>query len=169
MKKAARVLIVAVLLAAGQSYGANDDGRAAAAAKLLEAMNMRVNLERTVEQVTMLEVRKNPKLAAYQGVMLDFMRKYMGYDSLKDDLVRLYADTFSRAELEELARFYQTPVGKKTIEKLPELTVQGARLGQQKVQAHIGELKDMINKESERLKAQEAKKVPQGQQGDKAK
>jgi len=163
MKKGVRVLLAALLLAAGQSYGANDDGQVAAATQLLDAMNMRVNLERTVEQVTLAEVRKNPKLAPYQGVMLEFMRKYMGYDSLKDDLVQLYSDTFSRTELEELARFYQTPVGKKTIEKLPELTVQGARLGQKKVQAHLGELKDMINLETERLKTLEALQAPEEQ------
>lgn len=151
-------LIAALWLAfAGQAFAAAEEGRQAAALRLLEAMDMRVNLARTIEQVTLAEVHKNPKLEPFKGVMLEFMHKYMGYDSLKNDLAKIYADAFILAELDELARFYQTPVGRKTLQMLPELTVQGGRMGERKVQEHLGELEAMISKEAQRLQAQQKK------------
>jgi hypothetical protein len=151
-------LIAALWLAfAGQAFAAAEDGRQAAALRLLEAMDMRVNLARTIDQVTLAEVDKNPKLEPFKGVMLEFMHKYMGYDSLKNDLAKIYADAFNLAELDELSRFYQTPVGRKTLQMLPELTVQGGRMGERKVQEHLGELEAMISKEAQRLQAQQKK------------
>jgi len=42
---------------------------------------------------------------------------------------RSYADAFTRDELEALIDFYQTPVGRKAIEKLPALTQQSMAAG----------------------------------------
>lgn len=157
MNKIAQLLALAMLVLSMPAHAAMESGRMKAAVNLLDAMDMRVTLARTVEQVTSAEVDKNPDLIPFKGVMLEFMGKYMGYDSLKDDLAKLYAETFTRAELEELARFYQTPLGRKMLLKLPELTVQGSRLGQQKVEEHLPELEAMITREAERLKAQQAR------------
>lgn len=157
MTKIAQFLALALLAFNMQAHAAPENGRMKAAVNLLDAMDMRVTLARTVEQVTTAEVDKNPDLIPFKGVMLEFMGKYMGYDSLKGDLAKLYADSFTRAELEELARFYQTPLGRKMLLKLPELTVEGSRLGQRKVEEHLPELEAMITREAERLKAQQAK------------
>lgn len=151
-------LIAALWLAfAGQAFAAAEDGRQAAALRLLEAMDMRVNLARTIEQLTLAEVEKNPDLKPFKGVMLEFMGRYMGFDSLKLDLARIYAVAYSQAELEELSRFYQTPLGRKTLQKMPELTVEGSRIGQRRVEEHLGELEAMIKREAQRLKARPAK------------
>lgn len=128
-----------------------------AALRLLDAMDMRVNLANTVEQVTLAEVEKNPKLVPYKNVMLEFMGKYMGFDNIKAELADIYANAFTLTELEELARFYRTPVGKKILQKLPELTVQGARLGQHKVEEHLGELEILIRQEAERIQSRSAR------------
>ncbi len=150
-------LLFATLLVGLPAHAAPENGRLMAAVNLLEAMDMRVTLARTVEHTTAAEVDKTPDLIPFKGVMLEFMSRYMGYDNLKDDLARLYADAFTRSELEELARFYQTPLGRKMLQKLPELTVQGSRLGQQKVEEHLAELEVMIAREVERLQAQPAR------------
>lgn len=142
------------LLFSAEAGAAQEIGRLDAALRLLDAMDMRVNLANTVEQVTLAEVEKNPKLEPYKGVMLEFMNKYMGFDNIKSELADIYANAFTQTELEELARFYQTPVGKKILQKLPELTVEGARLGQRKVEEHLGELQVMISREAERIRAQ---------------
>lgn len=157
MTKIAQFLALALLAFNMHAHAAPENGRMKAALNLLDAMDMRVTLARTVEQVTTAEVDKNPDLIPFKGVMLEFMGKHMGYDSLKGDLAKLYADSFTRAELEELARFYQTPLGRKMLLKLPELTVEGSRLGQRKVEEHLPELEAMITQEAERLKAQQAR------------
>ena len=157
MRKTAGLIAALWLAFAGQALAASEDGRQAAALRLLESMDMRVNLARTIDQVTLAEVEKNPKLEPFKGVMLEFMHKYMGYDSLKDDLAKIYADAFNLVELDELSRFYLTPVGRKTLQLLPELTVQGGRMGELKVQEHLGELEAMIGREAQRLQAEQKK------------
>lgn len=157
MKHSLRFLALFMLAFSMGAHAAPEDGRIKAAMNLLEAMDMRVNLARTVEQVTLAEVDKTPGLVPYKGVMLEFMNKYMGFDNLKADLAKLYADAFTKAELEELARFYQTPVGRKILNKMPELTVLGSRMGQQKVEEHLGELEAMIAKETQRIQSLQAK------------
>ena len=148
-----RYLAPILLAFSFETHAALEDSRINAALSLLEAMDMRVNLARTVEQVTYAEVDKSPELVPYKAVMLEFMNKYMGFDNLKADLARIYADAFTQAELEELARFYRTPVGRKVLDKMPELTVLGARMGEQKVEEHLGELEGMIAREAQRLQS----------------
>lgn len=157
MKMLFRYIASLLLFFSLQAHAAPEDGRLQAAVNLLESMDMRVNLARTVEQVTSAEVEKSPELVPYKGVMLEFMNRYMGFDNLKADLAKLYADAFTQSELEELARFYQTPVGKKTLQKMPELTVRGGLLGQRKVEEHLVELEAMITKESQRILTIQAK------------
>jgi hypothetical protein len=148
-----RYLAPILLAFSFETHAALEDSRINAALSLLEAMDMRVNLARTVEQVTYAEVDKSPELVPFKAVMLEFMNKYMGFDNLKADLARIYADAFTQAELEELARFYRTPVGRKVLDKMPELTVLGARMGEQKVEEHLGELEGMIAREAQRLQS----------------
>ena len=157
MKYSIRFLVATMLVFSTATFAATEDGRMAAALRLFEAMDMRLNLARTVEQVVLLEVEKNPKLEPIKGVMLDFMNKYMGFDNLKADLASIYVNAYTQTELEELTRFYQTPVGMKALKQMPELTVQGARLGQRQAEEHLGELEAMLTKEYERRQAQPAK------------
>jgi uncharacterized protein len=157
MNRSLHIFAMVTLLFSMDTHAVTEDGRAKAAMRLLDAMDMRVNLARTVEQVTEAEVEKTPALVPYKSVLLEFMNKYMGYDNIKADLAKLYADAYTQSELEELARFYQTPVGKKLLNKLPELTVQGARLGQQKVEEHLDELRALVARESQRIQSLQAK------------
>jgi hypothetical protein len=66
---------------------------------------------------------------------------------LKDDLVSMYVAEFTEQEVRDLVKFYQTPLGKKTADKMPILTSKGAQLGASKVDAHKAELQQMIRDE----------------------
>ena len=80
--------------------------------------------------------------------MKRFFAKYISYASLKDDLIKMYSEEFTEQEnWKELATFYQTPLGKKVIEKTPKLSAKGAQLGMERVQANQAELQKMIQDE----------------------
>ncbi|MGC4015611.1 MAG: DUF2059 domain-containing protein [Luteolibacter sp.] len=49
-------------------------------------------------------------------------------------ITKLYSDNFTAAELEELIKFYHTPVGKKALTTLPEIMGQAAQIGQEYAQ-----------------------------------
>lgn len=121
------------------------------AEKLFNILGMESALEQSMSQMLDIQLQQNPKLTPFKDVMMQFFQKHMSYDSLKPDMLRIYAETFSGQELKEINAFYSTEVGKKTIEKMPALMAQGAQIGAARVQANIGELQVMIQAEAARL------------------
>ena len=98
-----------------------------------------------------LQLRRNPNLQPYRHIVREFLDRHMGYDNLKPQLVRVYAEAFDAAELAEINTFYRTPVGRKAVALMPQLMMHGARIGSERVQANIGELRARIEAESRRL------------------
>ena len=107
-------------------------------------MDMEKMLSQSVDQMLQMQVQQNPALAPFQAEMKAFLGKYMSWASMKDDMVKLYAAEFTEPELKELVTFYQTPVGKKSIQKMPVLMSKGAEIGQKRVQEHLPELQSAI-------------------------
>ena len=125
------------------------------AEKLLNVLGMETALEMSMSQMLDIQLQQNPSLTPYKNVMMTFFQKHMSYQSLKPDMLRIYAETFTAEELKEINGFYSTDVGKKTIEKMPQLMAQGAKIGATRVQENIGELQQMIQAEAARLQAAE--------------
>ena len=107
-------------------------------------MDMQAVLTQSVDQMLDMQIKQNPAIAPYQQEMKDFFAKYMSWQSLKDDIIGIYASEFTEAEMNEMNRFYQTPVGKKALQKTPLLLAKGAELGQKRVQEHLPELQQAI-------------------------
>jgi hypothetical protein len=93
--------------------------------------------------------------------MKSFLGKYMSWPSLKDDMVKIYMTEFTEPELKELTAFYNTPLGKKTVQKMPALMAKGAEMGQKRVQEHLPELQAAIQaKAAPAAPGAPAKKTP---------
>lgn len=143
-----------------ESKPTNSDPRIEAE-KLLSIAGMQNALEESMDQMIALQIQQNPSLLPYQQVMKNFLNKHMSFDSMKTELIDIYAETFTAEELREINAFYLTDTGKKTIEKLPELMAKGGQIGVQRVQQNAAELESMIQAEAARLaqeKAQTEKK-----------
>jgi len=121
------------------------------AEKLLNIVGMEQVLEQSISQMLDVQLQHNTDLVPYKGVMLEFFAKYMSYESLKPDLLKMYSKAFTSEELKEINRFYATDTGKKAIEVMPALIAQGGQIGAMRVQDNIGELQAMIKAESERI------------------
>jgi hypothetical protein len=107
---------------------------------LFGLMEMDSLLSQSVDKMLEMQVQQNPALVPYQAKMKAFLNKYMSWASLKDDMAKLYMAEFSESEINELTKFYQTPLGKKTVQKMPALMTKGAEIGQKRVQEHLPEL-----------------------------
>jgi hypothetical protein len=149
MKLLNRFLLLAFLCVS--SISSADTASEKEAEKLLSIMGMEQVLEQSISQMLDVQLQQNPALAPYKGVMLEFFSKHMSYESLKPDMLKIYSNEFTAEELKKINSFYATDVGKKTIEKMPILMVQGAQIGAARVQENIGELQEMIKVESERI------------------
>lgn len=156
MKAIPLMLLVASLHLATTPARA-DSAATAEAEKLLQTMNMQSALQASMEQMLDVQIQQNPAMGPYRQVMQQFFQKHMSYQSLKPELVQIYAEAFSAQELAEINQFYTSQVGQKTIQKMPELMGKGARIGAARVQANIGELQAMIKAEAQRLEQQKSK------------
>ncbi len=153
MKKVNYFVFIAIIIAlTTSSIGyASSDSHKKAASDLLEAMHFNELLSQTVDSMLQLQLQQNPQLRPFKGTIKKFFNKYMSGDSLQDDFVRLYTETFSEQELIEVLHFYKTPTGQKLLKATPELTSRGAAIGQKRVKENMSELKEMIAKEAEQI------------------
>ena len=152
------LLIGAIALFSPTLTRADEASHRKAAEALLSQMNMDAVLNQAIDQMLQMQTKQNPAIAAYEQEMKAFLKKYMSWASLKDDMTKLYTEEFTESELGELNKFYQTPLGKKTLQKMPALMSKGAEIGQRKVQEHLPELQASIM-EKEKAKAG-TKKTP---------
>ncbi len=146
------VMVALTLCLVAANARAQDDAAMKAAYGLFDAMDSAKVYKETVVRIVDLQIQQNPQAAPLRKVMLEFFDKYMGWDGIKDDLAKIYAQNFTAQELKDLTKFYETPLGKKSAKLLPELGAQGAALGQKRVQENIGELQKMITEEMEKTK-----------------
>jgi len=121
------------------------------AEKMLNIMGMEKAMTESMSQMLDIQLKQNPALAPYKSVMMVFFKRHMSWESLKPDFVQMYSEVFTASELREINAFYATDTGKKTLEKMPVLMGQGARIGTARIQNNMQELQNMIKAESERL------------------
>ncbi|QDT05832.1 hypothetical protein K227x_42370 [Rubripirellula lacrimiformis] len=130
-----------------------EDSHSAAIEKFLSVMKMEETTRKTIDQMLAMQVQQNPQMGAFTDVMKSFLQKHLAFAVIKGDLIKLYRDNFTEAEIKELTAFYETPVGRKAAEKLPMLAAAGAQIGGQRVQANMAELQAAMAKREAEMRA----------------
>ena len=148
MKSFLCTLMIVVVFGSMPAVRADNATHRAAAEALLNLMDMDSLLNQSIDQMLDMQVKQNPAIGQYKAQMKTFLSKYMSWASMKEDMIKIYTDEFSEQELKELLAFYQTPLGKKTVQKMPKLMAKGAELGQQRVQQHLPELQQAIQEQA---------------------
>lgn len=123
---------------------AQDLAKYEASAKLLEAMNMESSYSKLIEQITDSQFAAVPMTEAKKQKVNAFFYKHMGFEKIKEDLITLYAQMFTVKEMGDMAAFYKTPTGKKTIELMPVLSQKGAEIGMERIMPHMDELMQIV-------------------------
>ena len=141
------ILVGAIAFFQPATIRADEASHRKAVEALFGLMEMDSLLSQSVDKMLEMQVQQNPQLVPYQAQMKAFLNKYMSWASLKDDMTKLYMAEFSESEINELTKFYQTPLGKKTVKKMPALMTKGAEIGQKRVQDHLPELQAALQGE----------------------
>lgn len=147
MRKTLVALALALAAAAAPALAQTSDPSPAqmdAAFALVDEMNMEVTIRESLDAMLRMQLEQNPQIRPYEQVMRDFFARYMSWEELRDDYARLYADSFTEAELREMAAFYRTPTGQKMARLTPSLMARAAKLGENAVQANLPELQRML-------------------------
>jgi hypothetical protein len=141
----------AALIATPAGSTAPTESHKAAAMDLLVAMRLPATIPETAAAMIEAEVNRNPGLAPYKDIMVQWLTKYMTWEAMAPDLTRLYVATYSEGEMKELAAFYRSPVGQKSLAKMPELMQATAMIGARLSQPHSEELQKAMAARSEEL------------------
>lgn len=145
MKKLSLSLVIALVCAAFAAPAfADAASHRKAALKLCDTIGVARMMEASIDVVLKAQVQANPALAEKQPQMRAFFAKYLSWESLKEDFLKMYTEAFTEKELGELTAFYETPVGKKTLAVMPTLMQKGSELGMSRVQTHIAELQQSL-------------------------
>jgi hypothetical protein len=117
-----------------------------AAEDLLLTMNMKQAIDESVDQMLVLQLKNNPNLQPAEATLKQFFNKYMSWEALREDYIQIYMEEFTEKELKDMMSFFKTDTGKKMAAKQTTLMMKGAQLGQNKVQEHMSELQEMLQK-----------------------
>lgn len=156
------------------STQAPDPKAAAAARELLDAMNYRATTAAAMKQMTSnmptmmrngaeASIRNNPKLSEKEKTdklaevdkmvpqAVAAVKKVLEDPKLADEMmaevVPLYARYFTPDEMKQLATFYRTPIGKKSLQVMPQLMGEGMQVGQRVIAPRINKLMQELNQQ----------------------
>jgi hypothetical protein len=133
-----------VLAAAPAASAASAASPHEQAARELYAMIGGRDMAKQAGNAMVAQMASNPALAPYQDVLMSWVQKVFAGGTLDAEMIRLYVATFSESELRQLIAFYQTPIGQKALQKMPELMQKGMAIGQKLAQDHMPELQSAI-------------------------
>ena len=159
MKKVFVVIGIFIITMAQSGY-TDDTSRHALAEELLVLMDTQKNIEKSFEMVKQMQFSQLQKMAPQaegsskqaQSMMqetMDMISKEMSWDKIKNDYIKIYADTFTEKDLKGIIRFYKTPIGQKFIEKTPELMRRSMEISQKQMRELMPKIQKMI-KETEK-------------------
>ena len=91
----------------------------------------------------------------YSKKMADVMAKGMTWSDLEPAMVKIYQDNFTQEDINGLIAFYKTPLGQKTIEKMPVVMQQSMAVGQNAMLKIMPELTEEMKDFGTELRAAE--------------
>jgi uncharacterized protein len=103
------------------------------------------------------DASKKALLESYQAKANAVLEKAVGWKQVKPQLIELYASSFSESELKDLIVFYQSPLGKKLMEKMPALSAQSAQLTQKRLETAVPEVNQLLAEMTKQLEPAAAK------------
>lgn len=139
-------LFLLLATAGGGAMAQTQTSHYKAAQTLLLAMDTPKTVDTNLQQMLTLQMDQMPAMKEAEIEVRSFFAKYMSWEALKEDMIKMYMEEFTEKELKEMTAFFKTPTGQKMAAKQSTLTMRGAQLGQSKIQPHLMELQQILQK-----------------------
>jgi hypothetical protein len=130
----------------------------AAAREMLDANQTEKGIQEGMRAYFDMHAQQNPLMAPYRATMEEFARKYLVWSDLEPKLAHLYAETLTEDQLRAATAFLRTPAGQALTAHQGDLQRAMMRITQEQLQAHTGELQQMMQARSAELKGDTPKK-----------
>jgi hypothetical protein len=155
-------LITALLLfaALATTLSANKEAQIERMLKLANVSNMmdsvlqqmQAQLDRQFQPQATTDAKK-AIVEKYTQEIVSTTKAALEWNKIKKPFIELYMKVYTEKELKELIKFYESPVGKKMIAKMPELMQKTMILSQQLMRPMIPKIQAIAKKMSEELQA----------------
>ncbi|QHL89090.1 DUF2059 domain-containing protein [Nibribacter ruber] len=137
-------LLLLLVTASGSAMAQTQSSHYKAAETLLLTMDTPKTIDTNLQQMLTMQMEQMPAMKEAEIEVRSFFAKYMSWDAIKEDMVKLYMEEFTEKELKDMTAFFKTPTGKKLAAKQSTLTMRSAQLGQSKIQPHLMELEQIL-------------------------
>ncbi|RKF18462.1 DUF2059 domain-containing protein [Alginatibacterium sediminis] len=114
--------------------------------ELLELLGGRQNAIKLQQQFVINVTARNPELKPYEAVLRNWAQEYFTWEAVSHELEIIYTSHYSDQEIQDLLEFYRTPTGRKSIELMPILFREGAKIGTTISKRHEAELRVRLSK-----------------------
>jgi hypothetical protein len=84
-----------------------------------------------------------PVIRQFSGAIGEKVSVVFGSEELKVDIASVYAEVFSEDELKEIIEFYQSPLGRKLLDRMPDLMQKSMQISQDRVKSMMPELEKL--------------------------
>lgn len=118
--------------------------------KLFRLTQMEQKVNESVDNLVEMQIRQSPELARHRDIVRKFFERQIGWSALHSDIANMYVKAFSEQELKQMNAFYITPIGQKVLTRVPELVQIRNQLAAQRLQSHIGELRQELEAASKK-------------------
>jgi hypothetical protein len=139
---------------------ASEESHMTAAKKMVEAANLDKMLQEMYQQINDVIIRnlvnKDSCLESIRTPLTDLLTKYdhkiLNADIVKTEIQKIYKQEFTEEEINSIVAFYQTPAGKKALEKAPLLATKGIEIAQKEInKSKTNGVMDELQKEVNKL------------------
>jgi uncharacterized protein len=109
--------------------------------RLVESMRSQVvaSIEQSVGAANQCAAAE-PEVDAFAKALSDKLVETLSSSDFKVDVAAIYAETFDESELRGIIAFYKSPLGKKLLARMPELTQKSMQVSQDRIRAIMPDL-----------------------------
>jgi len=136
----------------------------ALAEKLVDTMKLSQTMTRSLDmmkkmQMDMMSKRLKGKdlqnMEEFNRSMMELVSRELSWENLKVPFINIYAESFTTEELDAMIKFYESPIGKKLLDKQPELQQKAMQLVQSIMMRLMPEMEKMAKEFAEKQKKAE--------------
>jgi uncharacterized protein len=151
-------LVFAFLLCLPLAARADDASHRAKAKEMIEILHMERMvsslMDNAMKQTTSVTAQRyggqmppdvQVSLANFQKKLATLMEPQVGWTGVEPEFIRLYTETFTEEQLDQMLAFYRSPTGKALVEKQPMINEEAAKLLQARAATLQPQVRDMFN------------------------
>lgn len=120
------------------------------AVELTTLLDLAGNASAGVDMMLDAMQAQNPQLSEFRGVLQRWMRKIFSSEEAATAFARVYAESFTEAELRDVVTFMRTPSGQRFAAAQGELMRRGGEVGKRLAEENQDELMQMLQAEQQK-------------------